>query len=112
LCLKTQFVITLGSRSKSPTAKKGWQAGRFDEDDYTIINNTVRGSGFPGSTVARVKGFWNGQEEDSVQITILADSKKKVEGVARLLRATFKQQSVLLSTTGSGEFFEGKVDGL
>ena len=47
-----------------------------------------------------------------MQITILADSKKKVEGVARLLRATFKQQSVLLSTTGSGEFFEGKVDGL
>jgi len=106
--MKTQYIITLGSRSNVSNAKPGWRAGRFDETDYANINTIVRNSGFPGSTVTRCKGFWNGQEEDSVQIVILADDRKKVDGCAHELRGSFQQQAVMLSVAGTGEILTKK----
>lgn len=101
--MKTQYVITLGAHSTDPAAKDCWKAGKFDEKDYTNINKIVRLRGFSGSTVLKGTGFWNGREEDSVQVIILADDYAKVKACANQLRGSFKQQAIMLAIVGVGE---------
>ena len=98
-----QYVITLGSRAENRTA--AGRRGRFEEEDYRLIENIVRKDhGFPGATIIRARGFYAGMEEDTVQIMILEKDYSKVEACAQQLRRTFHQQSVLVAATGAGEF--------
>ena len=101
--MQTQYVLTLGAHSKDPTAKASWKAGKFDQKDYDNINKIVRLRGFPGSTILKGTGFWQGHEEDSVQIIILADDYAKVKACAHQLRGSFKQQAIMLAIVGVGE---------
>jgi hypothetical protein len=96
-----QYIITLGARAigRGPDAA----AGIFNNDDYQSIENIVRDHGFPGSTIIRCKGSWEGKPEDSVQIIILEKSYDKVEACARQLINHFGQVSVLVSLVGVGE---------
>jgi len=101
--MKTQYVITLGAHSSAADAKACWKAAKFDGKDYETINKIVRLRGFTGSTVLKGTGFWNGREEDSVQIIILAEDYSKVKACANQLRGSFKQQAIMVAITGVGE---------
>jgi hypothetical protein len=99
----TQYIITLGSRTESRT--EFGKAGKFDDQDYTVIENLVRiERGFQGCTIIRAKGFYQGREEDTVQIIILEENYEKIKSCAQQLRTTFCQQSVLVVAAGIGEF--------
>jgi hypothetical protein len=98
-----QFIITLGARSASGSGSG--KAGKFDEKDYATIEQIVREAhGFQGCTIIRAKGFYQGNQEDTVQIIILAENYEKIKACAQELRSTFHQQSVLVVSTGVGEF--------
>jgi hypothetical protein len=98
-----QYIILLGARSD---AKAGAAvAGRFEENDYRTMERIIREEhGFSGCTIIRAKGFFQGQEEDTVQIIVLAENYDKIKLCAQELRARFRQQSVLVISAGVGEF--------
>ncbi len=54
---------------------------------------------FDGFTVAYVEGFWRGEREDSIVVTILhnasAQDDTRIEDIRDAYRAAFAQQSVL-----------------
>ena len=98
-----QYIIILGDRA----AGRGVSgvAGRFNEGDYKEIERIMREEhGFEGCTIIRAKGFYQGQEEDTVQIIILADNYERIKACAQELRSSFRQQSVLVISAGVGEF--------
>lgn len=98
-----QYVITLGARTEFRTA--AGSAGKFEDDDYRTIERIVREEhGFEGGTIIRARGFYGGQEEDTVQIILLEKNYEKVQACAQELRAAFGQQSVLVICSGVGEF--------
>jgi len=102
--MQTQYVITLGAHSSSPTAKASWKLGKFDDVDYQKIIKILRLRGFPGNTILKGSGLWHGREEDCVQIIILANDYTKVRACANQLRGTFKQHAIMLTIAGVGEF--------
>ncbi|HLH56439.1 MAG TPA: hypothetical protein VKY92_22820 [Verrucomicrobiae bacterium] len=98
-----QYLIILGARSalRSDAAK----AGRFESEDYANIERIVRERhGFEGCTIIRANGFYQGQQEDTVQIVILEENYQKIRDCAQELRKAFKQNSVLVVSAGVGEF--------
>jgi len=98
-----QYIITLGARS---AGRDGHGAvGVFTQEDYRLMEKIIRKDRrFPGCTIIRCKGFWKGKDEDAVQVLIVSDDYKKVKGLANQLRKTFRQESALLVSAGTGEF--------
>jgi uncharacterized membrane-anchored protein YitT (DUF2179 family) len=77
-----QYIITLGARS--PVRTDAGNVGHFDDRDYQTIEKIVREEhGFEGCTVIRAKGFYQGQEEDTVQIILLEEDYQKVKACAQ-----------------------------
>jgi hypothetical protein len=98
-----QYIITLGARTAARSASG--KAGKFEEADYGMIEKIVRQKhGFTGCTIIRAKGFYHANDEDTVQIIILAENYEKIKACAQELRSTFRQESVLIVSSGVGEF--------
>ena len=98
-----QYIIILGARSASGSGSG--KAGKFKESDYRMIEKIVRKQhGFEGCTMIRAKGFYQQQEEDTVQIIVLTENYEKIKACAQQLRSTFGQESVLVISAGVGEF--------
>lgn len=98
-----QYIIVLGARSAS--GRSSGKAGKFNESDYRMIEKIVRKEhGFEGCTMIRAKGFYQQQEEDTVQIIVLAENYEKIKACAKQLRSRFRQESVLVISAGVGEF--------
>jgi len=98
-----QYIIVLGARSASGSGSG--KAGKFNESDYQMIEKIVRKEhGFEGCTMIRAKGFYQQQEEDTVQIIVLAENYEKIKACAQQLRSQFRQESVLVISAGVGEF--------
>ena len=98
-----QYIIILGARSASGGGSG--KAGKFKESDYRMVEKIVRKEhGFDGCTMIRAKGFYQQQEEDTVQIIVLAENYEKIKACAQQLRSTFRQESVLVISGGVGEF--------
>lgn len=98
-----QYIITLGARSAGRS--ESGRAGHFEEKDYALIEKIVREEhGFQGCTIIRAKGFYLANEEDTVQIIILAENYEKIKACAQQLRTVFRQESVLVISAGVGEF--------
>src|SRR5437588_2803 len=98
-----QYIITLGARTVSGNGSG--KAGKFEERDYRMIEKIVRvDHAFQGCTIIRAQGFYQEEEEDTVQIIILAENYEKIKACAQELRTTFRQQSVLIVSAGVGEF--------
>lgn len=93
----------LGARTDYGTGAA--KIGKFEDKDYDTIEKIVREEhGFQGCTIIRGKGFYQGREEDTVQVIILEANYEKVKACAQQLRGTFRQQSVLVVSGGVGEF--------
>ena len=58
---------------------------------------------FEAFTITKTVGYWKGQEEQSIIITIIADStdstREQVSSVASRIRSVNKQECVLISET-------------
>ena len=101
--LLPQYVIYLGSRAQG--RKPANAEGKFDREDMQVVEEIVRGQhGFSGSTIALATGYHEGQQEDTMQISILEKDLAKVEACARQLKDLFRQHSVLITHAGVGEF--------
>jgi len=98
-----QYIITLGAHTEFRT--HAGKSGKFEAADYKIIEKIVRKvHGFQGCTIIRAQGFYEGREEDTVQITILEKDYAKIVACAQQLRETFRQNEVLVVSGGVGEF--------
>lgn len=98
-----QYVIMLGAPARWRHA--AGRAGKFEERDYAAIERIVRRERkFQGCTIVRAKGFFQGREEEMVQIIILEENYQKIRACAQHLRRRFKQESVLVVSGGVGEF--------
>ncbi len=98
-----QYIIILGARSASGSGSG--KVGRFEERDYRTMEKIVRQDhGFEGCTIIRARGFYLEQEEDTAQIIVLAENYERIKACAQDLRTTFRQQSVLVISSGVGEF--------
>lgn len=106
--MQTQYTVTLGASSKDPTAKKCWKDNRFDEQDSKTLIKILLERGFPGATILKGTGMWQGRVEEAFVISILADDYSKVKAFANQLRPSFKQQSIMICQSGCGEFFGRK----
>lgn len=107
-----QYVITLGARTAFRVGTK--KNGKFDESDYKKMERIVRvQSGFEGCTIIRARGIYQGKGEDTVQIVILEADYGRIKECAEKLRKTFGQRSVLVASSGMGEFLtsEGEQSG-
>jgi hypothetical protein len=101
-----QYIITLGARTNFGSGSG--KVGKFEESDYWTIEKIVREKhGFQGCTIIRAQGFYQEQEEDTVQIIILEENYEKIKFCAQELRSTFGQESVLVVSAGVGEFLTG-----
>ena len=106
--MQTQYTVTLGAHSKDSTAKKCWKKNKFDAEDSKTVLNLLRLRGFPGATILKGTGMWQGRTEEAFVISILADDYSKVKGFANQLRPSFKQQSIMICQSGCGEFLDTK----
>lgn len=53
---------------------------------------------FPGFTLSKGAGYWQGQREASATIEVLTDKPSKVNALARAIKLVNKQQAVLVES--------------
>ena len=97
------YTIVLGA----PTSPRTDSAtgGVFGNEDLQNIEKIIREErGFHSFSMAKLTGFWMGKPEECVEIKILTDDLSKVKACAQHLRATLKQESVLVTCQGTGTF--------
>jgi hypothetical protein len=97
------YTIVLGAPGLSRTETRS--GGVFTNEDLARIEKIVREErGFDGFSIAKLTGFWMGRPEECVEIKILTDDLSTVKACAQHLRATFQQESVLVTCQGTGMF--------
>ena len=101
------YTIVLGAPGLSRTRTR--IPGVFAHKDLERIEKIVREErGFQGFSIAKLTGFWMGRPEECVEIKILTDDLSRVKACAQHLRATFKQESVMVTCQGTGTFLSRK----